>query len=65
MELSTITELVANMAFPIVCCIMLFWQMTKRDEAYNKVITDLTSAVNNNTKAIDLLKNELDNRKVD
>lgn len=52
MEFDQILTLVGNYAFPICCCIYLFWSSAKERDAH-KVETDkLTEALNNNTLAL-------------
>ena len=56
MEFAQILEIVGNKAFPIVCCIVLFFTQYKERERHSEEIKNMTSALNNNTLAINELK---------
>lgn len=56
-------SLIGNYAFPIVCCIALFWKMDKdqkvqneymekRDELHRDEINSLRQSLDNNTQAL-------------
>lgn len=55
-EFAQILEIVGNKAFPIVCCIVLFFTQYKERERHSEEIRNMTSALNNNTLAINELK---------
>ena len=59
MDAATITSLVSNLGFPIVCCIALFWRMIKSDENHKEEMEKLSEALNNNTLAINKLNERL------
>ena len=61
MEFAQILEIVGNKAFPIVCCIVLFYTQYKERERHSAEIKDMTSAINNNTIAINELRGMLQN----
>lgn len=48
MEIGEILSAIGTVGFPIVACGALFWMI-------NKTMRELTSAVNNNTAAINIL----------
>lgn len=56
MEFSQLIEVIGNKAFPILCCIVLFWSQYKERERHSEEIKNMTSALNNNTLAINELK---------
>lgn len=47
-----LTQLISNYAFPIVCCVALFWRSNKDDEHHREESTKFTEAINNNTLAM-------------
>lgn len=61
MEFAQILEIVGNKAFPIVCCIVLFFTQYKERERHSEELKSMTSAINNNTMAINELKGLLQN----
>lgn len=65
--------LIGNYAFPIVCCIALFWKldkdqkttqdyMEKRDELHRDEINSLRQVLENNTTAILELRASMDKK---
>lgn len=65
--------LIGNYAFPIVCCIALFWKldkdqkttqeyMEKRDELHRDEINSLRQVMENNTTAILELRASMDKK---
>lgn len=63
-------ELLGNYAFPIVCCIALFWKMDKdeknnreymekRDELHKEEINSLKDSYDNNTRVLIRLETKL------
>lgn len=46
--IEAITQLIANLGFPIACCIVLF----KQNEKYEKVIEDNTAAIRELTSIV-------------
>lgn len=60
MDFPTILQAITTLGFPIVCCLMLFWYVYKRENKYDEQIKELhekheqevgklVEAVNNNT----------------
>ena len=62
MDFEQILTLIGNYAFPICCCVYLFWSSAKEREVHKTETDKLTDALNNNTIALtelrDLVKNE-------
>ena len=54
-----VTQLIASIGFPIVACIYMFKHMEKREQEHAEEIKSFISVVNNNTMAINELKNEI------
>ena len=63
MDINVISQLIANMGFPIACVIALFWSWNKEREDHKAELEQITTALNNNTQALikieELLRNEL------
>lgn len=53
MDLNSIGQFIANYGFPIVACGALFWQNQKQEENHKNSMTQLTTVISENTKAID------------
>lgn len=60
-EFAQLMEIIGNKAFPIICCIILFWSQSKERERHSEELKSMTSAINNNTIAINELKGLLQN----
>lgn len=55
MDVTTITQLIGSLGFPIVCCIALFWYMIKEKDAHKAEMEELRKSVEANTQAINTL----------
>lgn len=55
MDVSTITQLIGSLGFPIVCCVALFWYMMKEKDAHKAEMEELRKSVDANTQAINNL----------
>ena len=51
--------LIGNYAFPIACCLYLFWSQEKERERHKEESDKWVEALNNNTKVIEALKERL------
>lgn len=52
MDITTITQLIGTLGFPIACCIALFYYMTKEREEHKQEMDKMVEALNNNTLAL-------------
>lgn len=59
MEFENLLTLIGNYAFPICCCVYLFWSSAKEREAHKEELAKVTEALQNNTLAINDLKGML------
>ena len=59
MDLSYIVTAIANMGFPAVMCILIFWRMDKQDENYKSVMQTMEKTIQENTIAITKLADKL------
>ena len=55
MDVTTITQLIGSLGFPIVCCSALFWYMIKEKDAHKAEMEELRKSVEANTLAINNL----------
>ena len=55
MDVTTITQLIGSLGFPIVCCGALFWYMIKEKDAHKSEMEELRKSVDANTQAINNL----------
>ena len=65
MDASTITTLIGSLGFPIVCCIALFWYITKLTNQHKEEIKELRSAIDNNTNVMNQLVSKLNEKERD
>lgn len=56
---NVVVQIIQSVGFPIVCCGALFWYMIKQRDIHKDETDKLTQALNNNTQAINELKNKL------
>lgn len=70
MDFASVLQAIATLGFPIVCCLMLFWYVYKRENKYDEQINELTNkheaevhqlveAVNNNTRVMQRILDKL------
>lgn len=60
MEISELTTLLGNYAFPIVCVIAMFFMWNKEREDHKTEVKQMTEAVNNNTVALEKILTRLE-----
>ena len=61
MEMDTIASFIASVGFPIVVALMMMDQNKKSSESYTKLYHELKETIDNNTKIINELIDELRN----
>lgn len=52
MDFNQIISSIANLGFPAILCILMFWKMDKQDENYKNVMASMEKTINDNTLAI-------------
>lgn len=52
MDLSTVSQLISSVGFPIAACVALFWQMNKESTQHKEEMDALKDSLNQNTLAI-------------
>lgn len=52
MDLSTVSQLISSVGFPIAACVALFWQMNKESTQHKEEMDLLKDSLNKNTLAI-------------
>lgn len=52
MDMSTISQLISTIGFPIAVCLICFWYINKMQEQHRSEIGELTKALNNNTQVM-------------
>lgn len=52
MDFENILTLLSNYAFPIVCCIYLFYSSAKERDSHKEEMQKMTEALQNNTTAL-------------
>ena len=57
---NNIVQIIAQLGFPIAMCLLLFWYVTKKDEAHKEEMDKISEALNNNTLVMQKLVDKLD-----
>lgn len=57
--MDNIVQIVTQLGFPIAMCLLLFWYVTKKDEAHREEMNKMSEAVNNNTLVMQKLIDKL------
>lgn len=57
--LDIITSTIANLGFPIACCIGLFYKMSKDDTRHKEEVDELRKSIDRNTEVIATLSEHL------
>ena len=57
---SVALDLISNVGFPIAVSVGLFFQMTKTNDMFLKILKDFQEVINNNTKSIELLNDTVE-----
>ena len=60
MDLSTVTNLISTIGFPIAISLVLMWYIMKLNDAHSNEVRALTSALNNNTVILQRVCDKLD-----
>ena len=55
MDMQVITSLIGSLGFPIVCCMTLFWYLTKTAKQHKEEMDKMSEAINNNTNVMNQL----------
>lgn len=61
MDMQTLVQLIGSLGFPIAACIACFWMLNKEREERIAEMKEFTKAIDNNTLALEAIKNKLDN----
>lgn len=62
MDISAVSQLIANLGFPIAVCCILFWYVYKVEKTHKEEIDTLTHAIENNTIALTKLESKLEEK---
>lgn len=57
--MADIISIISNVGFPIACCIFLYLHMNKQTELHHEEINILAEAINNNTAAVNQMREVL------
>ncbi|MBO7731195.1 MAG: hypothetical protein J6S67_01530 [Methanobrevibacter sp.] len=60
MDITTVTQFVSTLGFPIAVCLICFWYINKREEQHKEEVTELAKAINNNTIVMQKLVDRLE-----
>lgn len=64
MDIQVITSLIGSLGFPIVCCIALFWYLTKTAKQHKEEMDKMSEAINNNTNVMNQLILKLESKEL-
>lgn len=53
------SSFISTLGFPIVVCAVLFWYINKQEERHKAEIDKMTTALDNNTQALDKILNKI------
>lgn len=59
MDMSTITQFISGVGFPVVAFLLIYKEMGKTREAHSEEIKSITDALNQNTRIIERLEASL------
>lgn len=59
MEVNAVAELIDNLGFPIVVCGVLFWFLRDLMKNNQRMMLEIKTSVENNTKTIEILHKEV------
>ena len=62
MDVQVLTSLIGSLGFPIVCCIGLFWYLTKTAKQHKEEMDKMSEAINNNTNVMNQLISKLERK---
>lgn len=62
MDVQVLTSLIGSLGFPIVCCIVLFWYLTKTAKQHKEEMDKMSEAINNNTNVMNQLILKLESK---
>ena len=60
MDIQAITSIIGSLGFPIAACIAMFSMLNKEREEHKSEMAQVTEAIQNNTLALQALKDKLD-----
>ena len=52
MDIGVVQQLIGSLGFPIACVIAMFWMWNKERDDHKTEMTNMTTALDNNTKAL-------------
>lgn len=59
MDVSNFSTLIAQLGFPIACCIALFWYINKQSKQHKEEMDKMSEAINNNTAVMNEVLKQL------
>lgn len=60
MDYNAVMQAVSTLGFPIVMCGALFWKMLRQDTLHREEVAQLTTALENNTLAMQKIADRLE-----
>ena len=64
MDISSVTQLISGVGFPIAMCLLLFYRMGKSDETHKEEMDKMRESFDANTAAIQALTVEIEKRNI-
>lgn len=64
MDVTTATQIIGSLGFPIAACIGISWYVVKIQKQNNDTISKMSDALNNNTIALTKLAEKIDRKEI-
>lgn len=59
MDLTTLSQAIGSIGFPIIMCILMYERLNKQSVEHKEEMTKITESLNNNTLALQKLSDKL------
>ena len=60
MDITSVTQFITTLGFPIAVCLICFWYINKREEQHKEEVSELAKAINNNTIVMQKLVDKME-----
>ena len=60
MDVTSISDLIQNIGFPIAVCVAMFWYINKKDDEHREEVAGLRDSLDKNTEAVTRLLEHLE-----
>ena len=60
MDLTTLSQAIGSIGFPIIMCVLMYERLNKQSTEHKEEMSKITESLNNNTLALQKLSDKLD-----